>query len=66
MAGGDFMFDFIKIINGLFFDSSDAVIGNDVTWRFTMVIQIPVTITVDFTVIVFLILWVFSCKKEIG
>ena len=66
MAGGDFMFYFIKIINGLFFDSSDAVIGNDVTWRFTMVIQIPITITVDFTVIVFLILWVFSCKKEIG
>jgi hypothetical protein len=31
-----------------------------------MVIQIPVTITVDFTVIVFLILWVFSCKKEMG
>ena len=66
MAGGDFMFYFIKIINGLFFDSSDAVIGNDVTWRFTMVIQIPVTITVDFTVIVFLMLWVFSCKKEMG
>ena len=66
MVGGDFMLYFIKIINGLFFDSSDAVIGNDVTWRFTMVIQIPITITVDFTVIVFLILWVFSCKKEIG
>ena len=28
MAGGDFMLYFIKIINGLFFDSSDAVIGN--------------------------------------
>ena len=28
MVGGDFMFDFIKIIYGLFFDSSDAVIDN--------------------------------------
>jgi hypothetical protein len=28
MAGGDFMFDFIKIIIGLFSDSYDAVIGN--------------------------------------
>ena len=28
MAGDDFMFYFIKIIIGLFFDSSDAVIGN--------------------------------------
>ena len=30
MAGGDFMFNFIKIINGLFFDSSDVVIGNSI------------------------------------
>ena len=28
MAGGDFMLYFIKIINGLFFDSYYAVIGN--------------------------------------
>ena len=27
MAGGDFMFYFIIIIIGLFFDSADAVIG---------------------------------------
>ena len=31
MVGGDFMFYFIKIINGLFFDSSDAVIGSFIT-----------------------------------
>ena len=31
MVGGDFMFDFIKIINGLFFDSFDAVIGISIT-----------------------------------
>jgi hypothetical protein len=67
MAGGDFMLDFIKIINGLFFDSSDVVIGNFHKYgRSSMVIQMPVTITVDFTVVVFLIIWVFSCKKEIG
>ena len=28
MVGGDFMLYFIKIINGLFFDSYYAVIGN--------------------------------------
>ena len=31
MAGGDFMFYFIKIIIGLFFDSSDVIIGNSIS-----------------------------------
>lgn len=65
MAGGDFMFYFIKIIIGLFFDSADAVIGNFISMNVRYGYPDICCDNCWFYGCVFLMLWIFSGKTEI-